>query len=141
MKTVLDDFPRPPCADLLSWRALDARPAEGWIRVGFTARPEFVNPAGFVQGGFLAAMLDDTMGPAMVIYSEGRLFAPTIDMHVSFIAPARPGALFGEGRVVHAGKNVAFLEATLTDEAGALIARATASARLVPMDKVRSPLE
>ncbi|MDB5425710.1 MAG: PaaI family thioesterase, partial [Phenylobacterium sp.] len=30
---------------------LDARPEEGWIRIGFEARPEFVNPAGFIQGG------------------------------------------------------------------------------------------
>ena len=133
--TALDGLPRPPCADLLGWEVVDARPADGWIRIRFEGRPEFRNPAGFIQGGFLAAMLDDTMGPAMFVYSEGRLFTPTIEMHVSFLSPARPGPLYGEGRVVQAGKSIAFLEGQLMDLTGSLVARATASARLVSADK------
>lgn len=135
LATVLDNHTRPPCAELLGWHVIDARPADGWIRVGFQGRPEFVNPAGFIQGGFLAAMLDDTMGPAMFVHAEGRLFTPTIDLHVSFIAPARPGPLFGEGQVISAGKSIAFLEGKLMDGEGALIARAAATARLVAADK------
>jgi uncharacterized protein (TIGR00369 family) len=133
--TALDGLPRPPCAELLGWEVVEARPADGWIRLRFEGRPEFANPAGYIQGGFLAAMLDDTMGPAMFIYSEGRLFTPTIEMHVSFLAPARPGPLYGEGQVVQAGKSIAFLEGKLMDLSGTVIARATASARLVPAEK------
>ena len=138
VSTALDGLPRPPCAELLGWEVVDARPADGWIRIRFEGRPEFVNPAGYIQGGFLAAMLDDTMGPAMFVYSEGRLFCPTIELHVSFLAPARPGPLYGEGQVVQAGKSIAFLEGKLTDLSGTVIARATASARLVPAAKALS---
>jgi len=138
VSTALDGLPRPPCAETLGWEIVDARPADGWIRVRFEAKPEFLNPAGYVQGGFLAAMLDDTMGPAMFIYSEGRLFTPTIEMHVSFLAPARAGPLYGEGQVVQAGKSVAFLEGKLMDLSGVVVARATASARLVPAAKALS---
>ncbi len=133
--TALDGLPRPPCAELLGWEVIDARPADGWIRVRFEGRPEFVNPAGYIQGGFLAAMLDDTMGPAMFVYSEGRLLTPTIELHVSFLSPARPGPIYGEGQVVQAGKSIAFLEGQLMDLSGTLIAKATASARLVPAGK------
>ena len=63
----------------------------GWVKIAFEGRPEFRNPAGYIQGGFLAAMLDDVMGPAAFIHSEGRMFSTTIDMAVSFMAPARPG--------------------------------------------------
>jgi uncharacterized protein (TIGR00369 family) len=133
--TALDSLPRPPCAELLGWEVVEARPADGWIRIRFEGRPEFVNPAGYIQGGFLAAMLDDTMGPAMFVYSEGRLFTPTIEMHVSFLSPARPGPIYGEGQVVQAGKSIAFLEGKLTDLAGTVLARATATSRLVPSDK------
>ncbi len=136
MQTVLDAYPRPPCADLLGWQVLDARPADGWIKVGFDGRREFLNPAGFIQVGFLAAMLDDVMGPAMFVHGEGRVFTPTIDMHVSFLAPARPGALTGEGQVVQAGKSIAFLEGKLMDAEGTVVARATASCRLVPTEKM-----
>lgn len=133
--TALDGLPRPPCAELLGWEVVEARPADGWIRLRFEGRPEFVNPAGYIQGGFLAAMLDDTMGPAMFVYSEGRLFTPTIEMHVSFLAPARPGPLYGEGQVLQAGRSIAFLEGRLMDLSGTVIARATATARLVPSEK------
>lgn len=135
VSTALDGLPRPPCAETLGWEIVDARPADGWIRTRFEASPAFLTPAGFVQGGFLAAMLDDTMGPAMFIYSEGRLFTPTIEMHVSFLAPARAGPLYGEGQVVQAGKSIAFLEGKLMDLSGVIVARATASARLVPTAK------
>jgi uncharacterized protein (TIGR00369 family) len=133
--TALDSLPRPPCAELLGWEVVEARPADGWIRIRFEGRPEFVNPAGYIQGGFLAAMLDDTMGPAMFVYSEGRLFTPTIEMHVSFLSPARPGPIYGEGQVVQAGKSIAFLEGKLTDLSGTVLARATATSRLVPSGK------
>ncbi len=134
--TALDGLPRPPCAELLGWEVVDARPADGWIRVRFEGRPQFCNPAGFIQGGFLAAMLDDTMGPAMFIFGEGRVFTPTIDLHVSFLSPARPGPLYGEGQVVQAGKSIAFLEGRLMDLSGTLVARGTASARLVAAERM-----
>jgi len=133
--TALDDLPAPPCARLLGWKVLAAKPKEGWIKVGFDARWEFTNPAGYVQGGFLAAMLDDTMGPAVFVHTEGRFFPPTIDMHISFLTPTRPGRLVGEGRVVQLGKSIAFMEGVLFDAAGNVVARATASARLVAAER------
>lgn len=81
------------------------------------------------------AMLDDTMGPAMFICSDGRLFTPTVDLNVSFLAPATPGPIFGEGQGVQAGKSICFLEGRLTDADGLLLARATSTARLVPAEK------
>jgi len=76
-------------------------------------------------------MLDDTMGPAVWSKTNGTLFPVTIDMTISFLAAARPGLLIGEARVISLGKLIAFLEGELRDEKGALLARASASARLV----------
>ena len=109
VKTALDNFKRPPCAELLGWRLLDAKPDEGWIKLAFEGRPEFCNPAGFIQGGMLSAMLDDTMGPAVLLMSEGRLYATTISMTVSFLSPAKPVPIIGEARVTQLGKTIAFL--------------------------------
>jgi uncharacterized protein (TIGR00369 family) len=81
-------------------------------------------------------MLDDTMGPPVLLMTEGRFYTVTIGLTVSFLAPARPGRLFGEGQVVELGKTVAFLEANLSDEAGTLIARATSQARLVTTERL-----
>ena len=137
--TALDHLPAPPCARLLGWNLLDARPQEGWIRIGFDGNRDFCNPAGFVQGGILSAMLDDTMGPAVFAMTEGRLYTATITMTVNFLSPARPGPITGEARVTQLGKTVAFMEGRLTAADGTVLATATTSARLVETAKVIAP--
>src|SRR6185312_13743290 len=75
--------PPPPAAALLGFELLAIDPEQGTIRVRFTARPEFANPIGVVQGGFLAAMLDDALGPALTATLEPDQFAPTIELKVN----------------------------------------------------------
>jgi len=134
--SIFDSLPIPPVAKTLGWtlRAID--PEAGTIEVGFTAGENFTNPTGAVQGGFVAAMLDDTMGPAVFAMGKGEIFAPTLDLNVSFIRPARPGAFTGMGRVVSLGKSIAFLEGELYDSEGVLVARSTATARVLPASSV-----
>jgi uncharacterized protein (TIGR00369 family) len=136
--TALDRIPAPPSARLLGWRLVDYDAARGWVRIAFEGKRDFLNPAGFIQGGIQAAMLDDTMGPAVWLRTEGELYPATIDLSVSFLAPAKPGPLFGEGTVLQLGSTIAFLEAKLLDGAGRLIARASASARLLPAARTLS---
>jgi uncharacterized protein (TIGR00369 family) len=124
--------PAPPAAVLLGWKMLAIDPEKGTIRVQFEAKKEFLNPVGTVQGGILTAMLDDTMGPAATAHLGGEAFCQTLELKTSFVRPARPGLLYGEGRVVHRGREVVFLEGTLSDADGRLIATASATARVVP---------
>jgi uncharacterized protein (TIGR00369 family) len=116
---------------MLGWHVLDARPEEGWVQIGFNARPEFCNPAGFIQGGILSAMLDDTMGPAVFVLTEGRLYTATVTMTVNFLNPAKVGPIVGEANVTQIGKTIAFVAARLTAEDGTVLVTATSSARLV----------
>jgi uncharacterized protein (TIGR00369 family) len=131
LKTALNDIPASPSARLLGWRLLDARPWDGWLKVGFDGRPEFCNPAGFIQGGILSAMLDDSMGPAVFVTSDGRFYATTISLTVNFIAPARPGPLIVEAQVIQIGKSIAFMEGKLIANDGTVLATASTTARLV----------
>ena len=133
--TALDHLTAPPSSKLLGWHLLDARPSEGWIRIGFEGKQEFCNPAGFIQGGLLSAMLDDTMGPAVFVMTDGQRYTATITMTVNFLAPARPGPIVGEATVTQLGKTIAFVEGRLIADGGTLLATATASARLVDTAK------
>ena len=135
LATALDTIPVPPSSKLLGWHLLDARPGEGWIRIGFDGKKEFCNPAGFVQGGILSAMLDDTMGPAVFTMTEGKLYTATISMTVNFLAPAKPGPITGEATVTQLGKTVAFVEGRLMAADGTVLATASTSARLVETAK------
>jgi uncharacterized protein (TIGR00369 family) len=121
----------PPAAKTLGWALQEVDAELGTIRIAFEARQEFLNPIGVVQGGFLAAMLDDTLGPALAATLEADQFAPTLELKVSFLRPAPPGQLVGTGRVVHRGGTIAFLEGSLADAQGQVVATATATARIV----------
>ena len=134
--TALDDFTAPPSSKLLGWHLLDVRPKDGWIRIGFEGRKEFCNPAGSVQGGILSAMLDETMGPAVFVMTEGKLYTATITMTVNFLAPAKPGPIVGEANVIQIGKSIAFVEGKLMAEDGRVLATATTSLRLIEAAKV-----
>lgn len=124
-------IPRPPSVELLGWHLEAFDEKAGTVTVRFDARPEFANMLGNVQGGFLAAMLDDTMGPAFLVAAPDEI-GPTLEMKVSFFEPAKVGPLWGHGRVVKRGRTNAFVEADLTDADGTLIARSTATLRVLP---------
>ena len=123
--------PAPAAAATLGWALSWVAPERGEIEVRFEAGEAFLNPMGKVQGGFLAAMLDDTLGPALVATLPAGEFAPTLELKVSFLRPARPGQLIGRGRVVHRGGTIAFLSGELSDDRGDVVATATATARIV----------
>jgi uncharacterized protein (TIGR00369 family) len=57
-------------------------------------------------------------------------FAPTLDLHVQFLRPARPGRLVGRGRVVRRARDIGFLAGELLDEQGAVVAVATATVQI-----------
>lgn len=129
MTSIFDQVPMPSAAKLLGWRFVSLDRDRSEITVSFDLDDRFLNPAGDVQGGFVAAMLDDTLGPALFASTDGQVFAPTISLTTNFIAPAKPGAFTGKGRVVNRGKTIVFLAGELYDGAGTLVATATATAR------------
>jgi uncharacterized protein (TIGR00369 family) len=100
------------------------------------ADERFTNPAGLVQGGFLAAMCDSAMGAATVTWARGRkVFSANAEMKVSFLAPVRPGGLLTcTSQVVSGGGRVAFVEARVVDDEDRLVATATSTYILSPRE-------
>ncbi|MET9325295.1 PaaI family thioesterase [Tsukamurella sp. NPDC003166] len=123
--------PVPRAAATLGFELLDADPDGGWIEVAFTATEAFTNPMGEVLGGFLAAMVYDTVGPALLATLAPDEFQETLELKTTFVAPARPGRLLGRGRVIARRDRLAFLDATLTDSSGRLVATGTATATVI----------
>lgn len=119
---------RIPSAKTLGSEIFAVDRAAGLARARFVASPAFCNPMGVIQGGFLVAMLDEIMAVAALAHADLEIQYPTLELKTSFLAPARPGTLIGEGRVLRRGKQIAFLEGHLSDEAQTILARATATA-------------
>ena len=124
-----------PASRLLGWKCLEVDSESGKITTQFEAKEDFINPGGAIQGGFLSAMLDNTLSPAIYSNVEPGRYPTTLDMNVSYIQAAGTGTLIGHGRVVRRGKLIAFLAGELQTPAGELIATATATARIIDLKK------
>lgn len=123
----LNDRPS-PAGVLLGARLVELDSAAGTVRLSFDAKPAFCNPAGSVQGGFVAAMLDEAAGICAIAHAGRRVTVPTLEFKVSFIAAARPGPLFALAHVIRMGGRIAFVEADLHDPTGSLLARMSSTA-------------
>ena len=130
--------PMPRAAATLGFEFIDADTDQGTIEIAFAASEAFTNPTGNVLGAFVAAMLYDTVGPALLSTLQPDQFQSTLGLNVNFLRPVRPGRVIGKGRVVHRDGDLASLEASLLDSDGTLIATATATARVIPLDQARS---
>ena len=121
--------PVPPAVALLGFALVSA--GDGRSEVTFEGRPEFANLMGYVQGGFVAAMLDAAGSTALLASLPVDRLCPTIELKTSFFRPAPLGPLVARGRVLHRGSTIAFLEASLYDPDETLLATSTATARIV----------
>jgi len=130
-KSFFSDKPAPPAAETLGWELVSENSEAGHIEIAFHPNESMLNSRGTVQGGFVAAMLDDTMGPALVTSTNGEEMPVTLDLNVTFISPVRAGRVIGKGRVVSRTKRTAFLEAELFDIDNNILARSTSTARIV----------
>jgi len=126
-------LPGDPAAQHLGWQCLDIDPEQGTITVQFQPRPEFLNPAGLIQGGFLSAMFDHTMSPALHAMLPPGQFPLALELKVSFLNPARLEPLVCRARVVKRGSTIAFLAGELVDSQGELVATATQTVRIVTL--------
>lgn len=118
---------RPPCTETLGMRLTHVDQAKMTARFDFEARQDFANPTGAIQGGFIAAMLDEAMSTAAIIASNITMNAPTLEMKVSFLRPLFVGKASAEARILKWGRTTCFIEAELFDPEGQLVAKASAT--------------
>jgi uncharacterized protein (TIGR00369 family) len=111
------------------WRFLgievdDAR--EGWVRLRVRVRDDLRNaPGAPLHGGVYSALIDTAVGGALSTLhqaAEGGVGQTTLDLNVSFLAPATEGDVMAEGHILRRGRTIAFGEARVTDAGGRLLA-------------------
>lgn len=115
--------------EMIGWRYLGF--CNGELSLGFTPKSYFCNPMGMIHGGFIASMLDETMGSTIFANSRGSQIGATISVSIDYIRPAKLGDLRTIGRIRKLGRTIAFVEAELYDIEGSLLAKSTASFKIV----------
>lgn len=104
--------------------------ADGASLVRLDATEDTANSRGEVHGGALATMLDAALvNAARSVLPDGS-GAATVNLSVNYLAPGR-GALTARGRVVRAGRSLISADATITDAAGAVVAQAIGTLRVI----------
>jgi uncharacterized protein (TIGR00369 family) len=131
---------KPRGSELLGFEMLSLDRAAMQVEIGFIAKPDFANPMGQVQGGYLCAMLDEAMSVAGVVASGITAFMPTLEMKTQFLRPVRADGLrlTVTGRVVKWGRTIAFTEGQLRDAEGKVCAIATATAMPAPFQQAKA---
>ena len=111
---------------------------EGRATIEYRATPAQCHSGGVVQGGFVSGWIDAAMAHAIMAQTGPDRVPMTLELKVSFFAPARPGIVLAEAWVVQAGRRTAVVEGSLKDATGTLLAKASSTLTLVDRAKVEA---
>ena len=125
LRLMLEDGPPPPCSRTLGFRS--ARVEADSVVIEYEPGANLLNPIGTLQGGIVAAILDDVFSVAILARLDPDDSAPTVEKKVSYLRPVLAGRVRGIGRVLRQGRGMAFVEAELQSLDGVLLAKASAS--------------
>ncbi|NGM86747.1 PaaI family thioesterase [Parapusillimonas sp. SGNA-6] len=92
--------------------------------ITFNVKDFMFNPQGSLHGGIIATVLDISMGHLL---NSVQGAGTTLEMKTQYVKAARQGRLKCRGEFTRRGRNVSFLQSTMTDEQGDIIAFATAT--------------
>ena len=110
---------------------------DGRAVIEYMCAPHMCHSGGVAQGGFVSGWIDAAMAGAAMSPSPG-MTPMSLEMKVSFFAPARPGLVIAEGWIERAGRSTCFAEGRLLNAAGDVIAKASSTIRLIPTDAVQA---
>jgi uncharacterized protein (TIGR00369 family) len=127
-------IPPPPIAKLMGF-TIDS------VEVGravFTAEPHesHYNPIGTVHGGLVCTLLDSVAGCAAQTTLPKGMAYTSLEIKVNYLRPvlASSGKLTAVGVVTKPGRRAAFVDATVTDASGKLVATASSTLLVFPIE-------
>jgi acyl-CoA thioesterase len=131
--------PATPAPDSLSAtlglvRVVSLDPA-GRAVIEYLAGAHMCHSGGVVQGGFVTGWIDAAMAHAAIAMAGDAVVPMSLELKVSFFAPARPGVVTAEAWVEKRGRSTCFFEGRLCDADGKVLAKA--SSTLMLADKAR----
>jgi uncharacterized protein (TIGR00369 family) len=126
--------PPPPIAGLMRMTPTEASVG----RVVFTCEPDesHYNPIGTVHGGLVCTLLDSVLGCAVqTTLPKGQGYT-SLEIKVSYLRPvlATSGQLTATGIVTKPGRRAAFADGTVTDSEGRIVATASSTLLVFPLE-------
>jgi len=118
--------------DLVGLRIEWPRDGSGTCASELRLEPRHLSLAARVHGGVLATILDTTMGAAVFDGIPKGKGCATLSLNINFFRPVIEGRLVCKARIGNLTRQTAYASGEIHDEAGRLIASATATFFLTP---------
>lgn len=111
---------------------------EGRATLEYQAGTHMCHSGGVVQGGFVTGWIDAAMAHAAMAMSGPDVVPMSLELKVSFFAPARPGVVTAKAWVERRGRSTCFFEGQLIDSTGKVLAKASSTLMLADRTRVES---
>ena len=120
----------PPC--LLDMQGEFVEYVEGQsLAMRFPVLPRYRNPIGHMQGGFIVAALDNTLGPFSYLIAPPSVTASLNTQYLRPVTPEMPH-IACHARLVERTRHQLFLAGEVRDEAGRVLAMCQAVCQILP---------
>lgn len=125
-------------SDTLGLVRILAMEAEGRAAIEYEAGLHMCHSGGVVQGGFVTGWIDAAMAHAAIAMAGPHIVPMSLELKVSFFAPARPGLVTAEAWVERRGRTTCFFEGRLLNASGKVLAKASSTLMLMDRERVES---
>jgi uncharacterized protein (TIGR00369 family) len=121
----------PPCSEEMKTEFVAFDEAERRLGARFPVEARYQNPLGYMQGGFVAAAIDNTLGPLSYLVAPPSV---TLQLSVQYLRPVVPDTthIVVQGRVDEMTKGYLFMSAQVLDPRERVLAMAQATAQILP---------
>jgi uncharacterized protein (TIGR00369 family) len=114
-----------PVARLIGFEVKEI--GDGRATVALAAGPRHANPMGTLHGGILCDIADAAMGMAFASTLAPEESFTTVELKINFLRPIWQAQLKAVGTVVGRSRTVGYVECSITDEEGRLVAKAAST--------------
>lgn len=120
----------PPCLTSMQGEPLEYEEGQ-WLSMRFPVLSTYQNPLGYMQGGFIVAALDNTLGPFSYLIAP-----PSVTAHlaIEYLRPVVPATPFIDcvARLVTRTSNNLYLSAEVRSPEGKLLALCQCTCHILP---------
>lgn len=109
---------------------------QGQATIEYQAGMHMCHSGGVVQGGFVTGWIDAAMAHAAMAMTGPDIVPMSLELKVSFFAPARPGVVTAKAWVERRGRSTCFFEGQLLDASGRVLAKASSTLMLADRGRI-----
>ncbi len=124
----------PPVFQFMEGEFIDFNPEQGWLKARFPIKEDYLNPYHMMQGGMIAAAIDNTLGPLSILIAPPNV-TRTLELKYSAPISLDIGMIIIHAQLVERKERELGFTVEVRSEEGTLLARAWARHWIIETDQ------